>query len=54
LQADKTKARVAVAIKKARVIHKHLYLKLFGIVAVVYSEPMVSGLWDIIQWFNDF
>jgi hypothetical protein len=44
LQADKTKAEVAVAVKKARVIRKHLYLKLFGIVTIVYSEPMVSGL----------
>jgi hypothetical protein len=54
LQADETKARVAVAVKKARVIRKHLYLKLFGMVAVVCSEPMVSGLWDVIQWFNNF
>jgi hypothetical protein len=54
LQADKTKAGVAVAVKKARVIRKHLHLKLFSIVAVVCSKPMVFGLWDAIQWFNDF
>jgi hypothetical protein len=54
LQADETEARVAMAVKKARVIRKHLYLKLFGMVAVICSEPMVSGLWDAIQWFNDF
>jgi hypothetical protein len=54
LQANKTKARVAVAVKKARVIRKHLHLKLFGIVTVVYSKPMVSGLWDVVQWFDDF
>jgi hypothetical protein len=54
LQANKTKAGVAVAIKKARVIRRHLYLKLFGMVAVVCSEPMVFGLWDAIQWFDDF
>jgi hypothetical protein len=44
LQADKTKARVAVAVKQTRVIYKHLHLKLFGIVAVVYNKPIVSGL----------
>jgi hypothetical protein len=44
LQANETEAGVAVAVKQARVICKHLYLKLFGIVAVVCSEPMVSGL----------
>jgi hypothetical protein len=44
LQADKAKAEVAVAVKKARVIHRHLYLKLFGIVIVIYNKLMVSGL----------
>jgi hypothetical protein len=44
LQVNKTKAGVAVAVKKARVIRKHLHLKLFGIVAVIYSKPIVSGL----------
>jgi hypothetical protein len=53
LQADKTEAGVAVAVKEATVIRKHLHLKLFGIVAVVCSKPIVSGLWDAIQWFDN-
>jgi hypothetical protein len=53
LQADKTEAGVAVAVKEARVIRRHLYLKLFGMVAMVYDEPMVFGLWDAIKWFDD-
>jgi hypothetical protein len=33
-----------MAVKKARVIRKHLYLKLFGIVTVICNKLIVSGL----------